>query len=92
MKPQIHAAESVAEAQRKRIRLMTAVCLGALAGVLVGILAMAVGVLAISLLELFMDTTVLRLPGLSMTAVTFVVFFFLGALATTPFFLRKLKK
>ncbi|MCB8985142.1 MAG: hypothetical protein H6659_15025 [Ardenticatenaceae bacterium] len=91
MKTQIQVADSSTEAQRKRVQFMTAVFYGTLVGVLVGILAMAVGVLFISMLSLFMDTAVLQLPGMSMTAITFVTFFFLGTVAAIFLIWRKIK-
>jgi hypothetical protein len=75
--------------QKKRVLLITAVFLGVASGVLIGVLAMAVGVLFINALSLFMNTAVLRLPGISMTAITFVFFFAIGSLISGSYFWRK---
>jgi uncharacterized membrane protein YfcA len=90
MKAQIQPINDAVEKQRKRTQFITAVFLGALVGVLVGILGMAVSVLVICLLSLFIDTAVLRLPGVSMTAVTFFTFFFIGAVIASYLIWRKI--
>jgi hypothetical protein len=75
--------------QQKRALVITAVLLGAAAGVFIGILAMAVGLLVVNALSLVMNTAVLRLPGISMTAVTFVFFFAIGSLVSASYIWRK---
>jgi len=91
MKSQVQSANGLVERQKKRVQFATAVFYGVLAGVLIGVLGMAVGVLVSCLLSLFMDTAVLRLPGMSMTAVTFVTFFFLGTVAAIFIIWHKIK-
>lgn len=78
-----------ANQQRKRVLVITAVFLGAAAGVFIGILAMAVGLLVMNSLSLVMNTAVLRLPGISMTAVTFVFFFAIGSVVSASYIWRK---
>ncbi len=90
MKANTQTAHNSINAQQKRTRMMTAIFLGALAGVLMGILGMAVGALGSNLLSLFMDTAVLKLPGMSMAAITFFAFFFLGSIAASYFIWRKI--
>lgn len=80
------------EKQLNRVRLITAVCLGAVIGVFSGILAMALGILLITLLGLWIDTSVLRWPGLNMAAVTFVIFFTIGTIGATTLFCRQTKR
>ncbi len=91
MKAHVQSESNLVEAQRRRVKFITAVFYGAFVGVLVGILAMALGVIIVSLLGLFMDTAVLRLPGISMAAMTFVTFFFLGSLAAISLIWRRLQ-
>lgn len=59
-------------------RLLGAVLLGAFAGVVVGILAMAVSTLALNLLGLVMDQVSVEFAGMRITAVIFIIFSALG--------------
>lgn len=59
-------------------RLLGAVLLGALGGVALGILAMAVSILIFNVLGLFMDQVVFEFEGMGLTAVTFIIFSTLG--------------
>lgn len=90
MKANTQTADHSIDTQQKRSQMMTAIFLGAMVGVLVGILGMALGVLGSNLLSLFMDTAVLKLPGMSMAAITFFVFFFLGSIAASYVIWRKI--
>lgn len=90
MKANTQTAHHSTEAQQKQSQMMTAIFLGALVGVLVGILGMALGVLGSNLLSLFMDTAVLTLPGMSMAAITFFAFFFVGSITASYFIWRKI--
>ena len=77
--------EATARQSKKRVKLLTAVLLGAVSGVFIGILAMSVGLLVMNTLSLVMNTAVLRLPGISMTATTFVFFFTIGSFVSTTY-------
>lgn len=75
--------------QRKRVVLITAVFLGAAAGVFIGILGMAVGMLLANTLSLVINPAKLRLPGISMLTITFVFFFAIGSFVSTSYIWHK---
>jgi uncharacterized membrane protein YfcA len=81
--------EKYARQQRKRVLLITAVFLGAAAGVFIGILGMAVGMLLVNTLSLVVNTSAMRLPGINMPTATFVLFFAIGSAVSTSYIWRK---
>lgn len=64
--------------QKSQPKLLGAVALGALGGVFIGLLAMAISILVLGILRLIFPDMTFQLVGLNVTAVIFVIFFALG--------------
>ncbi|MCA9972725.1 MAG: hypothetical protein KC425_21045 [Anaerolineales bacterium] len=72
-------------------RLLGAVLMGAVAGFVVGVLAMAICILLINILELLSSAIILEIAGMGITAVTFIIFSTLGWAAATLVAWRRLR-
>ncbi len=71
-------------------RFLGALVIGAFIGVFIGLLAMALCILIVGIMSLFLPDLTLQLAGISITAVTFVVFCALGWLGATFIIWHKL--
>lgn len=72
-------------------RLLGALLLGASGGIIIGVLAMAISILLVNLLDLLIGSIRNEFAGMGITAVTFVVFSFLGWGASTMIAWRRLR-
>ena len=88
-KNHVVSQDSTKKAQN-RSRFMGALILGALAGVFVGLLAMALAILIFGILRLFLPDSAFQLAGMSATAVIFVIFCALGWVGGTMLVWHKL--
>jgi hypothetical protein len=73
-------------------RLLGAVTLGAIAGVFIGLLAMAFAILISSIVQLVFPDLSFQVAGMSITAVIFVIFLALGWCGSTLLIWHKLPK
>lgn len=71
-------------------RFLGALVIGAFIGVFIGLLAMALSILIVGIMSLFLPDLTFQLAGISITAVTFVIFCALGWMSATLFIWHKL--
>jgi hypothetical protein len=71
-------------------RFIGSLVIGAVVAVFVGLLAMAVAILIVGILRLFLPDLTFHFAGMSITAVTFVIFCALGWIGATIIIWRKL--
>lgn len=71
-------------------RLMRVLILGAIAGTIAGVFAMAMSVIIVSVADLVLGTPLDAFGGMQITAVSFVIFAVLGWMAATPLLWNRL--
>ena len=71
-------------------RFIGSLIIGAFVAVFIGLLAMAVAILIVGILRLFLPDLTFHFAGISITAVTFVIFCTLGWVGVTIIIWRKL--
>ena len=76
--------------EQSQPRFIKAFVVGAFAGVFIGLLAMALSILIVGIMSLFLPELTFQLAGISVTAVTFVVFCALGWIGATLIIWHKL--
>lgn len=76
--------------QQSQPRFISSLVIGAFIAVFVGLLAMAVVILIVGMLRLFLPDLTFQLAGISITAVTFVIFCALGWISATLIIWHKL--
>ena len=87
------ALHEILQPEHHRSRLLSyALVLGGICGTVIGVMAMAISVLAIALTDLLLGTSLDEFGGMQITAVSFVIFTVLGWIVTTPFIQRRLNQ
>lgn len=76
--------------EQSQPRFIGSLVIGAFVAVFVGLLAMAVAILIVGMLRLLLPNLTFQLAGMSITAVTFVVFCALGWISATIIIWHKL--
>jgi hypothetical protein len=71
-------------------RFIGSLVIGAFVAVFIGLLAMAVAILIVGIMRLFLPDLTFRFAGISITAVTFVIFCALGWIGATIIIWHKL--
>ena len=71
-------------------RFISAFVIGAFVGIFIGLFAMALSILIVGIMSLFLPDLTFKLAGISITAVTFVIFCALGWMSATLLIWHKL--
>jgi hypothetical protein len=73
-------------------RLLRSVLLGGILGTIIGVLAMALSIVLVSIAELALGTTAEMFGDMQITAVSFIIFAVLGWMVATPWVWHRLGK